>query len=861
MCSNNRLCQRQGKYRSNYMSAEVRTRPQHPHTESRTLLGQVDFFRLDASRRLDPSGRAGLGQFLTPPPVARLMAAMFESPRASVSLLDAGAGVGSLTAAFVDELGRRESLPREISVTAYEIDPILIEYLNETFELCRTSCNGLGIKFCGEIVQADFIEAGVNSLGGGLFTRGRHNFSCAILNPPYRKLNSDSACRQLLLSAGIETTNLYTAFVALAVRLLGPEGQLVAITPRSFCNGTYFRPFRKLFLTSMTFRRIHVFDSRNLAFKEDRVLQENIIFSAVKRKEKDAKVAVSAGGDPDTEDVLTREVSHEQLVHPSDPELFIHIVSEEYEQNVREQMSRFEHSLTDLGLLVSTGRVVDFRAKDYLRPMPEQGMECAPLIYPGHLDGWGVSWPREGSKKPNALVVAPETRGLLVTRGTYVLVKRFSAKEEPRRVVAAIYDPERHTAPVVGFENHLNYFHANGEGLPAALAKGLAAYLNSTLLDSYFRQFSGHTQVNAGDLRSLKYPSRVELETLGALVNSGRLEQGELDRLVEKELLGMSEDPQAPDAAAVQMRIEEALTVLRDLGFPRRQMNERSALTLLALLNLRLDTPWVDAGEPLRGITQMMDFFAMHYGKRYAPNTREVVRRQTVHQFLEAGLIVANPDDPSRPTNSGKTVYQVETGALKLLRSFGSQDWEKRLETYLSSRETLRQRYAQERQMKRIPVALAPGKMISLSPGGQNVLVEKILSEFCPRFTPGGTPVYVGDTDEKWAYFDEELLAGLGVRIEAHGKMPDVVVHHVEKDWLVLVEAVTSHGPVDPKRRNELKNLFGGSRAGLVYVTAFLTRKALIKYLDEIAWETEVWVAEAPDHLIHFNGERFLGPY
>lgn len=843
------------------MNTEVATRSEQGYTKGRVLLDQVDFFRLDASRRLDPSSRAAKGQFLTPPPVARLMASMFAATPRTARLLDAGAGVGSLTAAFVDEMRRRESPPAEILVTAYEIDPLLVEYLNETFKLCREACEQQGIGFAGEVVMTDFIEAGIHNLNGQLFEQSLNDYTCAILNPPYRKINSDSATREILHSAGIETTNLYAAFVALAVRLLGRGGELVAITPRSFCNGTYFKPFRKLFLDSMTFRRIHVFDSRDLAFREDQVLQENIIFHAVKRKVKNAKVAVSSSGAPDPEDLLPRELGHEQLVHPSDPDLFIHIVSEDYEQNVRDLMDRFDSSLEDLGLSVSTGRVVDFRAKDFLRAMPERGIKCAPLIYPGHLDGWGVRWPRVGGRKPNALVVTPETQGLFVPRGTYILVKRFSAKEEPRRVVASIYDPAQHHSPLVGFENHLNYYHANGEGLPTNLAKGLAAYLNSTLVDSYFRQFSGHTQVNAGDLRSLKYPSRAELESLGAGINGGRLVQDELDRLIEKELLGMSDDQQAPDAPAVKQRIEEATTVLRELGFPRRQLNERSALTLLALLDLRPETPWAKAGEPLRGITQMMDFFAVHYGKRYAPNTREVVRRQTVHQFQEAGLIVANPDDASRPTNSGKTVYQVETGALKLLRGFGAKQWEKRLETYLSSRETLKQRYAQERRMKRIPVTLAPGKAISLSPGGQNVLVEKIISEFCPRFTPGGSPVYVGDTDEKWAYFDEKLLESLSVRIEAHGKMPDVVVHHVKKGWLVLIEAVTSHGPVDPKRRNELKDLFGGSHAGLVYVTAFLTRRTLMKYLDEIAWETEVWVAESPDHLIHFNGERFLGPY
>jgi len=163
--------------------------------------------------------------------------------------------------------------------------------------------------------------------------------------------------------------------------------------------------------------------------------------------------------------------------------------------------------------------------------------------------------------------------------------------------------------------------------------------------------------------------------------------------------------------------------------------------------------------------------------------------------------------------------------------------------------------------MTRIPVTLASGKIIMLSPGGQNILVKQILDEFVDRFTPAGKLLYVGDTDEKFAYFDAEGLADLGVKIELHGKIPDVIVHHTAKDWLVLIEAVTSHGPIDPKRRAELKRLFGKSRAGLVFVTAFLTRKAMIEYLDAISWETEVWVAESPTHMIHFNGERFLGPY
>ena len=308
-------------------------------------------------------------------------------------------------------------------------------------------------------------------------------------------------------------------------------------------------------------------------------------------------------------------------------------------------------------------------------------------------------------------------------------------------------------------------------------------------------------------------------------------------------------------------KIKEALAILGYLGFPRQQQNERSALTLLSLLGLRPHTDWEDASDPLMGITPMMDFFREHYGKNYAPNTRETVRRQTVHQFLQASLIVANPDKLSRPTNSPKAVYQIEPSALKLLRGFGKPGWEKHLQKYLRTVKTLKRLYARERDMRRLPVKLANGQEIRLSPGGQNVLVKKIVDDFCPLFTPGGHVIYVGDTQAKWAYFDSDALAVLGVEIEEHGKMPDVVVHHVEKNWLVLIEAVTSHGPVNPKRRQELKDLFSRSKAGLVFVTAFVDRRAMLKYLNDISWETEAWIAESPTHLIHFNGERFLGPY
>lgn len=307
--------------------------------------------------------------------------------------------------------------------------------------------------------------------------------------------------------------------------------------------------------------------------------------------------------------------------------------------------------------------------------------------------------------------------------------------------------------------------------------------------------------------------------------------------------------------------ISVALKILSSLGLPRAQQNERSALCLLALLNLSPGKKWAEAENPLIGITPIMDWARSHYGKKYKPNTRETFRRQTIHQFVAAGIALYNPDDASRSVNSPKAVYQIAPNMLALLRTYGASRWPTALAGYLAQSKSLAQRYASERAYQLVPVRLAKGKNIKLSPGKHNELIKAIIEEFASRFVHSGVLIYAGDTGNKWGYFDEEFLAKLGVKIDSHGKMPDVVFYHEEKKWLILVESVTSHGPVDSKRHEELATLFLKSKAPLVFITCFPNRSVMARYLGDIAWETEVWVADNPSHLIHFNGERFLGPY
>jgi hypothetical protein len=307
--------------------------------------------------------------------------------------------------------------------------------------------------------------------------------------------------------------------------------------------------------------------------------------------------------------------------------------------------------------------------------------------------------------------------------------------------------------------------------------------------------------------------------------------------------------------------IVNVLKILEILGLPRAQQNERSALCLLAILNLTPERDWFQAENPLIGITPIIDWIAQHYHRKYAPNTRETIRRQTMHQFVNAGIALYNPDNPNRAVNSPKAVYQIDPLTLNLLRSFDAKNWAAKLNNYFSHRQTLSERYAMEREFSQIPIKISRNKKILLSPGAHSELIKAIIEQFAPRFVPGGILIYVGDTGNKWSYFDSKTLAKIGVAIGSHGKMPDVVIYYPDKNWLILAEAVTSHGPVDAKRHQELKNLFANSSAGLVFITTFPSRSLMARYLSEIAWETEVWTADAPSHLIHFNGIRFLGPY
>lgn len=475
-----------------------------------------------------------LGQFLTAAPVADFMASMFGQLPQTVRLLDAGAGKGTLTAAFVSRCCKKRDGVSAIVATLYELDGKILDALAATMRDCESLCSEAGIRFSFTIHSADFIQEMSACLADDLFGSKAPDFDAAIANPPYRKISTDSAERRALRSVGIETSNLYTGFIALIQRLLIPGGQLVAITPRSFCNGPYFRPFREDFLNQLELRRIHVFESRQAAFRGDGVLQENIIFHAAKSRNQPRELIISSSSGEHGDNITETTLPYSEIVHPRDAQSFIHIPSTASHATAMETMGGLNTSLAMLGLTVSTGRVVDFRLKEALRNAPERG--TAPLIYPCHFNGGTVHWPKLEARKPNAILNNAITRPWLVPSGIYLLTKRFTSKEERRRLVACLFDPVQVIAEWVGFENHLNYFHASGRGLEHSLAVGLYAFLNSTVVDQYFRRFSGHTQVNATDLRTLAYPDRATLQAMGREMRSLNLSQEYIDQLVTKHL-------------------------------------------------------------------------------------------------------------------------------------------------------------------------------------------------------------------------------------------------------------------------------------------------------------------------------------
>lgn len=487
------------------------------------FLSRVEVRRQVVGASLDSNQRSRLGQYFTPTQAAELIAEMVRLPKSgSFRILDPGAGTGSLAAALIARIARERPAP-SVSICAIEVDDALIPHLTETLQEGHDLIASHGRELNTEVICGDFVE-----LCTGWSRAFVEQFDLVIMNPPYRKLGAFSREYRALSALGVQSPNLYSAFLALGTQVLVPGGQLVAITPRSFANGPYFGAFRRFFLSQVSFDRIHVFDSRSIVFGDAGVLQENVIFSATRGAPNgNVLLSVSRGH---RDGANPRTVGYDQIVHGKDRYQFIHIPAGDADTEVAAAFARLPCTIDQLCLEVSTGKVVDFRVREHLLSEPCQ--DSVPLVYPGNLRDGCVQWPLS-LHKPQALAITEATQKLILPNERFVLTKRFSAKEERRRVVAAIYEPEELVGPGVGFENHLNVFHVRGRGLDHNFALGLGLWLNGSAIDRYFRTFSGHTQVNATDLRSLRYPSRQQLIQLGEAGSGGWPDQAGIDSLID----------------------------------------------------------------------------------------------------------------------------------------------------------------------------------------------------------------------------------------------------------------------------------------------------------------------------------------
>jgi adenine-specific DNA-methyltransferase len=496
-------------------------------------------YALELQHRFENSTAGGhrreRGQVFTPPQVARFMAGLFSTISSEYALLDPGAGVGMLTAAFCERVRGLRS-PRSITAHLFENDPTLTPLVKLNMQNCRRLLREAGHSLEYVVHGEDFILASSHGLGGGeLFDQPEATikYNGAIMNPPYFKLRKDSAHARLMEKIVHGQPNIYAFFMALAARLLVPGGEIVAITPRSFCNGLYFRGFRHWYFEHMGLDHIHVFESRTETFKHSSVLQESIITKAHRLGPPSAEIAVTTSFGADTgRDLQRSTVPAERIIDNSSGDYVVRIPGGEEDHQIMDLIESFPLRFSETGLRISTGPVVLFRAAEYLAA-EDNGASCVPLLHPHNVKAFAAPWPLGKNGKPKALKCCDGSRRLLVPAKNYVLIKRFSAKEEKRRLTAGCLLRSEFAFPLVAIENHVNYIYHAERDLTEDEVYGIAAMFNSALIDRYFRTISGNTQVNATEIRAMPFPDVKLLAKIGRRV---RRDTGEAESIVLGEL-------------------------------------------------------------------------------------------------------------------------------------------------------------------------------------------------------------------------------------------------------------------------------------------------------------------------------------
>ena len=478
---------------------------------------------------------AKLGQYFTPHPIAKLIVQNFNLTNLgqSIKILDPGAGSGILICALCEELVKLPNKPLQVNVTAYEIDKALIPTLKKGLNYLKKWLAESGVDMKIKVVNKDFVLSNASALNhvtqSQLFNQQRfQKFDLVVANPPYFKISKSDPRAQASASVIHGQPNIYALFMAIAAALLEEKGQLGFITPRSYTSGLYFKKFRQKFFDKITPDFIHIFESRNKAFSKDGVLQENVILHATKTGNTDIEkrnITISSCRDlsdidkSEKIDIPLKEVMLKQNGY------ILHIPTRSVHRDILNLISSWDESLHSLGFEVSTGPIVAFRAKQFIES-DTGGDACAPLLWLHNIKPMQVCWPLETRRKPKYIAVSEESRRILLPNNNYVLIRRFSAKEEKRRLVAAPLMQEHMESDFIGIENHLNYIHKRDGNMSELEAIGLSALLNSSFFDSYFRIFSGNTQVSATELKRFPLPTSEMIGRVGTLIQ----EDTDIDR-------------------------------------------------------------------------------------------------------------------------------------------------------------------------------------------------------------------------------------------------------------------------------------------------------------------------------------------
>lgn len=459
--------------------------------------------------------RKKIGQFFTPPSVSNYMGQLMKTDQKKIRVLDAGAGTGMLGGAICQHAFNNEEI-EEVHIDFYEIDTNVITFLNNNISLIQQEAEKKGKQFTFNIIEENFILFNETVWQDNYCISEEEKYDVIIGNPPYKKIGKSDEEAVVMSSIVHGQPNIYFLFMAMAVALLKENGEIIYIVPRSFTSGLYFKKFREYFLNTVRLTHLHLFHSRSDVFDSDKVLQEAIILRAVKTDKKMDTIHISSSENMFIENSFVHQVPYNTVVDISSENLFMLIPTSLEEVNLLSLVHSWDNNLIDLGFKLKTGPVVDFRALDLIQE--EAGENTVPLLWANHFKDNKISFPIPISKNAQFIVDTPGSKSVLFPSKNYLLVKRFTSKEEKKRVQSALYLQEEFVYEKVGVENHLNYVTKIKGEMSKDELYGLFVLFNSSYIDNYYRILNGSTQVNATEVNAIPLPSLDNIKTMGKLL-------------------------------------------------------------------------------------------------------------------------------------------------------------------------------------------------------------------------------------------------------------------------------------------------------------------------------------------------------